>query len=308
MIKPFLQHLHRGGAYAYYHVLPERRSWWFETRAPLAPPAECATNWYVGVHPTSAIPPCNAHGEVKPPRAVRAQKRYICAINCLFAEYDVKDYGSKAAIQEHINEAAFPAPSVLVDSGGGMHAYWLLRDTFALETDDQREAARIIQSMWVGVVGGDPGAKDITRVLRIPGSLNFKYDPPRPVAYLVCDLDKLYTLQALTAHLPAVVERQPRVAPPRRAGSIAAYNAQMQVGDLLQSFGYTWHGRRKMLSPYSSTGQAGVTIDTETNRAFVHHGSDPLCTGYWQRPFDVLKALQYGGDFARTLEAIREHE
>lgn len=308
MIKPFLQHLHRGGQYAYYHALPERRSWWYETKAPLAPPEECTSNWYFGVHPCRAIPPCNAHGEIRPAQFVRSQKAFIAAINCLFAEYDAKDYGSKEAIAEHISSAVFPSPSVLIDSGGGMHAYWLLRDTFSLETDDQREAARIIQAMWVELVGGDPGAKDITRVLRVPGTLNFKYEPARPVAYVVCDLDKLYPLQALTAHLPARVEPAPRVVLRRRAGSISDFNARTNVGDLLSSLGYTWHGRRKMLSPYSSTGQAGVTVDTDSNRAFIHHGSDPLCDGYWKRPFDVLKTLQYNGDFARTLEAIREHE
>lgn len=309
MIKPFLQHLHRGGAYAYYHALPERRSWWFETRAPLAPPAECTSNWYFGVHPTSAIPPCNAHGEVKPPRAVRAQKRYICAVNCLYAEFDVKVYGSKEAIGAHLEASTLPTPSVLIDSGGGLHGYWLLRDTFALETDDQRAAAEVIQRLWVQTIGADPAVHDLTRVLRIPGTLNFKYDPPRPVAFLRCDLDCVYTLQALTAHLPPVHEAEPRFAdPPRRsARSVAAYNEQTDIGRLLESFGYAWRGGRRMVSPHSGSRRDGVSVDTETNRAFVHTGGDPLCDGYWKRPFDVLKILQFGGDFARTLEAIREH-
>jgi hypothetical protein len=308
MIKPFLQHLHRGGAYAYYHALPERRSWWFEPHAPLAPPAECTSNWYFGVHPTSAIPPCNAHGEVKPPRAVRAQKRYICAINCLYAEFDVKVYGSKEAIGAHLEASTFPTPSVLIDSGGGLHGYWLLRDTFALETDDQRAAAEVIQRLWVQTIGADPAVHDLTRVLRIPGTLNFKYDPPRPVVFLRCDLDCVYTLQALTAHLPPVHESEPRFAdPPRRgARSIAAYNEQTDIGRLLESFGYAWRGGRRMVSPHSGSRRDGVSVDTETNRAFVHTGGDPLCDGYWKRPFDVLKILQFGGDFARALEAIRD--
>jgi hypothetical protein len=175
-----------------------------------------------------------------------------------------------------------------------------------LDTEDQREAARIIQYLWVEVVGGDPGAKDLTRVLRIPGTLNFKYDPPRPVVFLSCDLGRTNTLQTLTAHLPVVHEAEPRFKEERRGGSIAKYNAQNNIGDVLERFGYTWRGRYKMLSPHSSTGQAGVTIDTDSNRAFVHHGSDPLNDGYWKRPFDVVKALQCNGDFKAALEAIRD--
>ena len=309
MLTSFLAYLHRGGAYAYYHALPERRSWWYETTAPLAPPKEVTTNWYFGVFPCSAIPPCNAHGEVKPPRAVRAQKRYICAMNCLYAEFDVKAYGSKEAIRQHLDESTIPAPSVLVDSGGGLHGYWLLRETFALDTDDRRAAAEVIQRLWVQTVGGDAAVHDLTRVLRIPGTLNFKYEPARPVAFIDCDLDKCYTLQALTAHLPAVHEAEPRFPdePRRGARSIADYNARTDVAQLLESFGYTWRGPRRMISPHSGSHRDGVSVDTESNRAFVHTGGDPLCDGYWKRPFDVLRVLQFAGDFKRTVEAIR-HE
>ena len=308
MLKPFLQHLHRGGAFAYYHELPTRRSWWFPTGKPLAPPIECESNWYFGVHPVSQIPPCNAHGEVKPPRAVRAQKRFIAAINCLYAEFDVKVYGNKDAIRAHLDASTFPIPSVLIDSGGGIHGYWLLRDTFALESDDQRSAAEVIQRLWVQTIGADPAVHDLTRILRIPGTLNLKYDPAPPVVWLSCDLDCTYSIQALTAHLPPVHEAEPRFpndAPVRRAKNIDAFNQATAIGDLLASRGYAWRGTRRMVSPHSGSKRDGVSIDTDTNRAFVHTGGDPLCDGYWKKPFDVVRILDCGGDFQRALEAIR---
>jgi hypothetical protein len=307
MLQYFLAHLHRGGAYAYFHALPDRRSWWYETDKPLAPPEEAISNWYFGVHPTSAIPPTNAHGEVRPPAFVRAQKRYIAAVNCLYGEFDVKTYGSKAAILAHIEGAAFPQPSVVVDSGGGIHGYWLLREPWLMESDDVRGAAELVQRLWVQeVIGADPAVHDLVRILRIPGTLNFKYDPPRAVEFLECALDRLYTLQALTAHLPAVQAqvRQQRE-PTKRAKSIEDYNAATDIGDLLSSYGYKWRGTRRMVSPDSGSGRDGVTIDDATNRAFVHTGGDPLCDGYWKRPFDVVKELECNGDFKRALEFIR---
>lgn len=307
MLKPFLQHLHRGGAFAYYHQLPERRSWWFPTDRPLAPPAECESNWYFGVHPVSQIPPCNAHGEVKAPRYVRAQKRFICAINCLYAEFDVKVYGSKEAILAHLDSSTFPIPSVLIDSGGGIHGYWLLRDTFALDSDDQRSAAEVIQRLWVQTIGADPAVHDLPRILRIPNTYNLKYDPPRRVEWLAYDLACLYSIQALTAHLPPVHEAEPRFtdAKPRRAASIEAFNRDTPIADLLQRHGYAWRGQRRMVSPHSGSKRDGVSIDSDGNRAFVHTGGDPLCDGYWKRPFDVVKILECGGDFHRALEAIK---
>jgi hypothetical protein len=304
----FFQHLHRAGAYAYYHCLPERRSYWYATNRPLAPPAEATTNWYISVHPSSAIPPANAHGEIRPPEFVRAQKRYTAAVNCLYGEFDVKDYGDKQAILNHIAAAPWPTPSVIVDSGGGIHGYWLLRDPWLLDSDDARMAAEVVQRGWVQqVIGADPSVHDLVRILRVPGTLNFKYDPPRPVRFISCDLDRQYTLQALTAHLPPIHEAEPRFArePRVRASSIERYNAQTDIAQLLSSYGYKAAGRYRMVSPDSGSARAGVTIDSDSNRAYVHTGGDPLCDGYWKRPFDVVRLLECGGDFQKALETIR---
>jgi hypothetical protein len=303
----FFAQLHRGGAFAYYHALPERRSWWYPIDRPLAPPTECLSNWYFGVHPVTQIPPANAHGEVKDPPFVRAQKRFIAAINCLYAEFDVKDYGSKAAIEQHLAGSAFPVPSAVVDSGGGLHGYWLLHEPFVLDSDDRRAAVEIIQRLWVQAIGADAAVHDLVRILRIPGTLNFKYDPPRPVQFLSCDLDRTYALPALTAHLPPVHEAAPRFsdAPPKKARSIEAFNRENDIGALLSRYGYTWRGHRRMVSPDSGSKRDGVSIDPETNRAFVHTGGDPLCDGYWKRPFDVVRIFDHGGDFDAALEAIR---
>lgn len=307
MLLDFLAHLHRGGAFAYYHALPQRRSTWYVVDdPPPLQPERARTNIYFSVHPCTDIPPCNAHGEIKDPRFVRSQKRYIAAINCLFAEFDEKDFGNKAAILAHLDDLTVPAPSVLIDSGGGVHAYWLLKDPVVLGSDEQRAAVSLLQDRWVQLVGGDRGAHDLCRVLRVPGSWNFKYEPARPVQWIRADLDRLHPLQALTAHI-TIQEPAPTVRwSSPRASSITEFNTQHQVGDVLERRGYMWCGRYKMLSPWSSTGQAGVTVDSDTNRAYVHHGSDPLHDGYWKRPFDVVKILDFGGDFKRTLAAVRE--
>ncbi len=304
----FFRHLHRAGAYAYYHALPERRSYWYPTNRPLAPPEEATTNWYIGVHPSTMIPPCNANGEAKEPMFVRAQKRYIAAINCLYAEFDVKVYGSKDAISDHLDAGTWPAPSVIVDSGGGMHGYWLLDAPYIIETDDQRMCAELIQRSWVQqVVSGDPSVHDLVRILRVPGTLNFKYDPSRPVAFMTCDLERTYSMPALTAHIPPMHESPPRFTndPPKRSRSIEAFNQNTDIGDLLQRYGYRWAGSRRMISPASGSARPGVTIDADTNRAYVHTGDDPLCDGYWKKPFDVICRLDCAGDFQKALEAIK---
>lgn len=72
------------------------------------------------------------------------------------------------------------APDVVVHSGGGLHCYWRLTNVLDLDAATKRRfeasVARKIRS-----VGGDPSAKDASRVLRVPGTNNYKYTPYRAV-------------------------------------------------------------------------------------------------------------------------------
>ncbi len=201
-----LDWLHRGGNYAHLWGVKDKKktSRWYQVGQP-AEPFNTQHNNYFGVHPCSTIPPTNAQGKPAPPVAVRSQVDYIAAINCLFAEFDAKHFaGDKPAALAHI-EALDPTPSVVVDSGGGYHCYWLLTDPFILASADDRARADHAQKGWVKRVGSDDGAKDLARVLRVPGTYNFKpeYAPDYPlVRFMRADFDRLYTFDELEALLP----------------------------------------------------------------------------------------------------------
>lgn len=186
----WLQYLHRGGQYSYWWTAQGRRSIWWEVGAP-APVPNGAADHYVGVHPTADLP--------DNPTGSRAKIATVAAVGCLFSEYDSKDFaGDKDAARAHV-EALMPAPTVVVDSGGGYHCYWFLAEPFLLATDDDRQRARKAQAAWVSYTRGDDDAKDLARVLRIPGTRNYKYTPPRPVVIIVADFQRLYTFDELDA-------------------------------------------------------------------------------------------------------------
>lgn len=63
-----------------------------------------------------------------------------------------------------------PEPQVVVDSGGGTHAYWLLREP--IDYVDARD----IMAGIAKAIGGDH-VQDAPRVLRVPGTFNFKREP-----------------------------------------------------------------------------------------------------------------------------------
>jgi RepB DNA-primase from phage plasmid/CHC2 zinc finger len=69
-----------------------------------------------------------------------------------------------------------PAPTLLVWSGsGGAHAYWRLRGPVSA-ADGERAKRRLAHHL-----GADTSAIDCARILRPPGTLNHKHDPPKPV-------------------------------------------------------------------------------------------------------------------------------
>ena len=88
----FLERLHDGGEWAYLWTKEGLRSFWYPVGKPLPTVNGPARNVYFGVHTTAEIPPTNAKGEIVKPDKVRSQVDYVDAINCLFAEFDGKDF------------------------------------------------------------------------------------------------------------------------------------------------------------------------------------------------------------------------
>ncbi|HML23002.1 MAG TPA: primase C-terminal domain-containing protein [Aggregatilinea sp.] len=68
-----------------------------------------------------------------------------------------------------------PQPSIVVNSGGGWHAYWLLSEPFALESHAERQhIGNLLQGLFAAV-GGDPDyAKSVASLMRLPDSINTK--------------------------------------------------------------------------------------------------------------------------------------
>jgi putative DNA primase/helicase len=208
--RAFFTHLWRmptgAPAWAYWWHLPEKCSVWFDATKTLwegLPRGE--KDIYFGIHPCAQIPTENSKGEPATPVQVRSQILCIGAINCLFTEFDQKDGAELATV-----EALTPAPSVVVASGGGWHCYWLLAEPYALAGAAERNRAIDLQRRWVEHHGGDKDAKDLARVLRVPGTMNHKPKRNRAiVAFLRCDMDQIYLLDDLAGILPAPTPRLP---------------------------------------------------------------------------------------------------
>lgn len=178
----------------------QKPSRWQPTTRPIIVPAAWADkNVYFCVNPCSAIPTTFDNGNPARPHQVRGRMPHVGSINTIFAEYDIKpgQYADQAAIMTQL-ESLPMFPTVLIHSGGGVHAYWLLEHTVMLD-DTNRDHWKQLQKAWVKFAKGD-AVKDLTRVLRVAGSRNMKehFKPDYPTVRVITednctDFRRLYT-------------------------------------------------------------------------------------------------------------------
>jgi hypothetical protein len=195
-----INRLYVGGGWGYYWTLPDRHTYWWPVGDPDPIPSSNGKDVYFGVHAASAVPETDRHGTAKPPEQVRCRIEFVKQINHLFAEFDFKNFSdNREDCERHIKSLTL-APSVIVFSGMGYHAYWILVTPWMMSSDEERAKAAATQAAWVTYVGGSNDAKDLARVLRVPGTFNHKYDAPIEVKliYPVGDAEPhVYTLQEL---------------------------------------------------------------------------------------------------------------
>lgn len=114
------------------------------------------------------------------PDGRRGGKAACSYLRALFVDIDIAKNGlDEATIRAKLD--AFVAPySILVNSGGGLHVYWLSKDdAINLRADGEIAKTESILRRLAAALGGDIRATDVSRVLRVPGTLNWKptYSP-----------------------------------------------------------------------------------------------------------------------------------
>lgn len=120
--------------------------------------------------------------------AMRSQEQAV-KLKALFIDIDLKEgdngYSSmaelSAALGSFLKNSGMPRPTMMVMTGGGVHVYWLLLKP--LEINEWLELAYALNEAIRrhGLKCDSQCTIDAARVLRVPGTKNFKYDPPAPV-------------------------------------------------------------------------------------------------------------------------------
>ncbi len=124
------------------------------------------------------------------PLAIRKAENAL-ASRCVALDIDVKpDDPEKAypslkagygALLEFCEKTGLPFPNVVVESGGGIHAYWVFDREFTIPEWQWCANAMVNAVHQHGLKFDAACTTDAARVLRLPGTFNHKTDPPKEV-------------------------------------------------------------------------------------------------------------------------------
>ena len=110
-------------------------------------------------------------------------------LRVLFIDLDFKAI-TEADARAALAQCPFP-PTLIVHTGGGLHVYWLL-DTPIDLTTGAIHAKQVLLAL-AKKLGADTAAATPERILRVPDTYNFKYDPA-PLVMLEAYNETSYTL------------------------------------------------------------------------------------------------------------------
>ncbi len=162
---------------------------------------------------------------VNPRTGGQGRKENVHFLSAFHSEIDYGSIGHKKETEFKNFKEAFDVvdgfylhPSIIIHSGGGFHCYWVLNKP--LKVDDYGIVAlENVNKALTQALNGDPGTHDLSRVLRVPGTFNFKQpENPRLVdifflsdlTYAFDDFSKLVaTLKEVPLKSKAKLEKKP---------------------------------------------------------------------------------------------------
>lgn len=197
-------------------------------------------NWIAGLKDTRNIYACmsrqrDAEEKVSKKNAdyhyLRAKRSSIGALGfrSLYLDLDFKQYADRSdaegALQEFLQASGLPDPSVEVLTGGGMHLHWTADRVMAPAEWRPLAEALVGAVQKHGLKCDTQCTIDAARILRVPGTRNFKYDPVRPVELLHCAITD-YPIEQLQQMLAPYVGLTPQRSAPAKAGIVIPFPAK----------------------------------------------------------------------------------
>ena len=98
-------------------------------------------------------------------------KQNLQATRAIFVDVDFKAEGDREVLEVALEN--LPVPSLRVFTGGGQHVYWILEEWVDLASESDVQHFESVLKGLTDLIGGDRAATDASRILRVPGTVNF---------------------------------------------------------------------------------------------------------------------------------------
>lgn len=201
-----------------------------------------------------------------PPQGQRGLSADTHEVVALSADLDFGDIGHRGAPPHPLRrprdvaealallaETRLPAPTLVVNSGGGLYPIWRLTDPWPVDSEDDQRVAHDLNFRWNGHIANvarrlglhhAPGISELARVLRLPGTVNLKDpDHPRPCTVLSAD-GPTYTVEQLQRHLDDAISDEemlystpPPISPAAASSYTATERADFDLRDVADDMG-----------------------------------------------------------------------
>lgn len=135
--------------------------------------------------------------------ASQGRRADLAECRALWSDIDcLKDGIDKAEAIAAVKSLPIP-PSVIIDSGGGLHLYWLLIEAIDIRAgeDDAEEHVTAALRQIADVVAGDPVVCELARVMRVPGTMNGKREGEPAIVSIVEASWKSYDFDEIVSWL-----------------------------------------------------------------------------------------------------------
>jgi hypothetical protein len=165
----------------------------------------------------------------------------------------------------------FPwTPSALVCSGGGLQPYWRLDMPYDVAAAGKERLERVNAALARAVCGRErtpDHVQDVARILRLPGTCNWKYEPPQAVHLVWCEPERVYGLDALEQALG--VQYPWALRPTEEHPARAALDWGQMTGGDLRERAARGRIRRATLDLLDLPGGAGYQSPSEADAALA---------------------------------------
>lgn len=251
------------------------------------------------------------------PQKTRGGESTVISIPGFWTDLDIGEIGHKPASlpnppteQEALSIVnGLPEASMLMHSGGGLQAFWIFEEgPWVFEdAEDKAKAKKAIQE-WANLLeekGKELGfhvdkVADLARILRVPGTFNYKADPKRPVQILWSDKPG-HDVEELTAFgIPDSYDVDPK---PHDDNFPLTWN------EILAPHGYTQCNERTWTRPGKNCDE-GISLSIAPGQSFVitnFSESDdilPVGRGTKLTKLRLYAILNHDGDIAKAKKVL----